>query len=270
MERRCENCGQPALASDTACWHCGWQLVEEGDAESLDLVTVRQGWQQPANLSAILVYATLTAVVILMTLFVMGWLGRRPLIDAGSEGSLPGEWREIMPADQSYTFNLPENWLHLDGSERLEAPELAALLESDEIFQAATFPLGEELADLAIVMVAATPMFQDNEAFLIVATSRGLGTLAQEDVTEFLREAEFDNSLVLALETADTGESWPVKIAAEVIGEAGDQLHRCQQELLVRGDIGWLVSACTPSLDYHQYEQDLITMLDSFQPLARD
>jgi hypothetical protein len=269
MEQRCDNCGQPALAGDTVCWHCGWRLTDADEAEGeLVAVSARQGWQQPTDLTAIVIYGVLTLAVILLTLLVMGWLGRRPLIEASPAAGQPGRRQVITTADRSFIIDLPDDWVWLDGTNRPQAPLLASLLAEDPWFSTATFPLGEELTDLTINLAAAAPTFSNIETFAIVATSRDLSLLPEESIVRYLRAAEFQNSLVLEVTTSVSSDGSSVNLTAEVMDEVGTDLLHCQQKIVRGAFTGWLVSTCSPSLQYAKHEEVMATIVASFRLLG--
>ena len=267
MERRCENCGQPAMPTDRVCWHCGWRLVADDEVDRLEKATAGQGWQQPSNLPALVVYTGLTALVVLLLLVVMGWLGRQPLVQGGAAERPVEGFTQVTAADQSFTLNLPDEWAWLDGANRLQASALEALLDEGDLYRTATFPLGEEVADLDIVFVAAVPAATDTDGFIIVARSEALNLLTAEDAVRFLETGEFANSLVLQVELVDDADRKLVSLIAEAIDEEGIDLLRCQQQLVPGEESSYLVSACAISDRYTQFKSVMASILASFHRL---
>lgn len=155
MSKTCENCGQPVLASDAICWHCGRKLPRTETPAAASEAPTQNDSAHSISLTAVIVYAALTAVILLATFLVMRSLGRRPL--PPSEGSFnPPAGRETVPTESGgSSLSLSSDWRWLDESNSSQGTEFTTALAAKRHFSTTIVAAGAVEAELALMDKAA-------------------------------------------------------------------------------------------------------------------
>jgi hypothetical protein len=262
MVIRCENCGQSAVEGDVTCWHCGRRLPVAGRPVADGAAgreKVREQWQRPFSLADAAVYVGMSVLVIVGFFWVLGALGRYPLVQARIGRGLPDEWAYYAGDDLAFTLALPEGWQIWQGEEASQQVTETAL------YRQALRPFGEQADDLTPRFVALAPPREDGEMTMVavVAQSDALGRLsaaqaiALAERSELVREAEYRSNF------ARSG----VFLSAELAD--ADPPLRCWQ-YLTGGEDGretMLLSVCAPDGRFGVYQETLTRILDNFEAL---
>lgn len=268
MVIRCENCGQPAVEGDVACWHCGQRLPVGAGAAPLGAALrekARAGWvewERPLSLADAAVYGGMCVVVIVGFLWVLSTLGRYPVVQTRIGGGLPDEWAYYADEDLSFTLALPDGWDVWQGA------EANRLVNETELYRQALRPLGTQAADLTPRFLAVAPPRNNGEMTMlaVVAQSDALGRLSAEQAialaerSEQVREAEywsnFDRSGVfLSVEQPDS-----------------EPPLRCWQ-YLTGGRDGretMLLSVCGLAGRFGLYQETITLILENFEALRQE
>lgn len=281
---RCENCGQPALESDTVCWHCGQPLAGRGmQAKTASQVVdqaqpdpspagepaaqVKERWQEPRASSEIAFYIGLTVLVIVGVLLVIGRLGRYPLVRA-SIGERPlSEWDNISDADLTYALQLPREWERYDGQDPDQAAAFRQQFEQSELYRQGTLPLTSGVGDIQYLLLALSPKPRESPpAFLIVAKSETLSRLDYQEALQFLAESEVTVSEAFVVEDFDR-EFLSTLVDIPVEAEGFENL-RCRQQFIRGQSESLLTALCAPEQRYAFYEESFGVIYQSFQSLA--
>jgi hypothetical protein len=268
---RCENCGQPALEEDKVCWHCGWQFPGY-DEQDLEKVEIRASWRGNQPVSTVLMYGSMTAIVILAALLVMSALGRQPLVQAGVQSNLGPGWVDVVDRNRFFTFSLPVDWTWWDRADDRQAAALDSML-ADEPIVAGTYPLGTQADDLEILFLAQPPK-EEQPVFLAVARSARLNGLSYAEAARFLQEnkdfqiqqaqviEDFDESHIFSIVEIPMGES-----STEASESSGSGFLRCQQQFIRGQTAVLLVTACAANARYTAFQARFGIILGSFQRL---
>ncbi|MFQ5419787.1 MAG: hypothetical protein ACE5EY_05435, partial [Anaerolineae bacterium] len=94
-DHSCPNCGQTILASDTICWHCGWQLPRKSSPATSTAPPMEESEAESYSLQTILAYVGMTVMVVVLAGWVMGSLGKRPLVVTDEQTTLPAGWTAV-------------------------------------------------------------------------------------------------------------------------------------------------------------------------------
>ncbi|MCI0397519.1 MAG: zinc ribbon domain-containing protein [Chloroflexi bacterium] len=260
--RRCENCGQPALAGDIVCWHCGRQLAGGQEEDGPGKVSVREGWGQ-ASLASLATYGGLTLAVFVAVLWVMSALGRRPLIQV-SAGDLPAAgWQMVTDTRETFVVFLPEEWEWLDRSNLNQAAAFDRLVASSDVFQLATYPFNQEAADLELVFVAQRT--SSPPLLLVVARSQQLSRLSREEAAHDLQAGDYDVATAGLVENFDKSHAY-FEVETPASQALGGTL-KCSQQFIPGGSAGLVVSACAPARRFASVKSILTDILATFQRL---
>jgi hypothetical protein len=285
MSERCENCGNPVLATDTICWHCGWKLPKRPRLKTSSPApppTARSRQAREAresagsdtlavdryDLRAIIVYGALTAVILVALLVVMRSLGRQPLLVAGADLRLGDDWTAVTDNNLRYVLSLPSGWQWLDGAYREQQGLLDELAASVPNIRWSLAPLGEVAGDLELLAVAYQPEPPEVGGpfvFVAIGRSQRLGQIAPQQALELLAERS------LPLAATDLIENIPGQPQARFALLDNSRQVQCRTLFMPNDDesVGYLVTACAPQESFGRVQRDLDRILDSFQLFQR-
>jgi len=268
MQVKCDQCGEPALPTDSTCWHCG-QTLEGREGLNADVKTAGDSWRGTDGTNAVVAYGIMTALVIVAALVVMGMLGSRPLLQIAVGTKTPEEWKSVLPADNAFIVDLPEEWVVWDGSDADQSESLDRRLSEDAYLILGTHPFGAEVDDMEIRFVAQDDNVVNDlpRLFLVVANSHVLAGLSYQEAIQFLSKSEYQ---VRRVEIVDNFDKSNLSISVETPlddGE-GDSL-RCRQQYILGNESVLLVAVCSPEIRYPVQEHNILSILESFQRLSR-
>lgn len=268
MNVTCEYCGEPAMPSDSKCWHCGKPLPNREVAEN-DVVTAATSWQSTGKSSAVIAYGIITLLVIVAAVIVMASLGSQPLLQIGVGTRTPEEWISILSADASFYVNLPEEWNRLDGANPDQLERLKSRLAEDDFLEKATLPFGDAVDDLEIVFIAAEEKKIGDlpASFLVIGNSPSLSALSYEEAIQYLSLGDYQVRETNIVENFDKS-NLSIYVRTPLDDEAGGSL-RCRQQFIHGERDSLLVSACAPDNLYRGQEAKLLTLMESFQRFSK-
>ncbi len=269
-DHTCPNCGQTILATDTVCWHCGWQLPRKSSRANPVLTQPAEVESEPYSLRNIMVYGGMTGLVIVLALWVMGSLGKRPLAVIADRTSLPAGWTAVTDANLTFTLNLPPGWSWQEAAEAGQDAFSQAIIQ-DDLLPAALAPFGRFDQQLQLLMLAANQtadQVDDLTGYLIIARDRRAQPLTLDDA-KFLLEAYDDKIELLRTEYVDGVRGEPqADFLVRVIDDEGGTTLRCQQKIILQPQGNYLLAACSLPKTYTSLSTDLHDILASFQPLS--
>ncbi len=266
MDLHCENCGQPALASDATCWQCGEPLPgrEESSQEN---VSVKEGWQSSVSLTSLGFYIGSTIAVTIIFFLAARALGQSPLVQVGLGDRPPSKWEMIINADQSITLWLPEDWDWLDKLDDTLATDFAANSEGKDLFYMAILPLASQVNDMELIFIASGSGALQETAFPILAVGRSV-TLNQISNKDFVGIKE-ENLIIHNVSVVDNFNKSYISLDIEMINkEKGLDSMQCQQQF-IRGQMdSFIVSLCAPAGEFTSYQSVFDTIFGSVQKLT--
>lgn len=272
-DRRCPHCDQRLLADEVVCWHCGRPLATASQAapgaQGVPAAkgvpatqgapeTAGQGEQQAQQrYSPAGVYGLLTALVIVGALAFTIFLGSQPRLQA-TEVALPEEWNIVADRDETFSVYLPEAWQTLDAGVDDEAQQLRDRLAQNEIYQAATLPLGGFVEDDEALFLATGT---EESVFFLVVKSAVLNRLSEQEAIGLVQEA--DTTVVAANRVQNPGGSHAaLHVELPQIGPNG---LSCRQQFRPGTRFSLLVALCSERERLNPDTAD--TILASFQRL---
>lgn len=269
MRETCDNCGQPVLATDTICWHCGQALAAEG-AETTEspppqeAADAKEEKDTAVTLSPTLrlAYGILTVLIFIAMLLVMRSLGKYPLVVVNPEMRAGVEWDTVEGEDGRYTLNLPQSWQRW----RPGDPRFQAVLNDDPRYQTALFPLAAIAEDTEYLLLVPTNHHSAAEApgFLAVARSERLRQVPLPQVIELVQQ-----SPAITIRQAEIGPGLTGRdqVQLELDFARGGDAWRCRQRVAPVAETAFLIGACAMPTDFIRYEERFADVLLSFQPL---
>lgn len=264
MNGLCDHCGEPALDTDTVCWHCGMPLPGRKELNT-PKDHLKEDWQQSISPSSVAMYTGMTIVVILGALLVMVYLGRLPLVQVRFGTRTPAQWESIISADNDFILSLPESWWWIDGSSKNHRVAIKDLIAEEKTYNISTYPFGAEVADLEIQFVAETNSASTSQLlpFLVIARSSLLNRLTYEEAIDFLLKSEYQINEAKLVDDFD--KSYVSIFVHTDIDEDLDM--RCWQKF-IRGETeAMLVSLCAPTSRYQANINTFEEIMGSFQRL---
>lgn len=261
LDLHCENCGQPALASDSTCWQCG-ELLPGREESSLENVSAKEGWQDSISLTSLGFYLGSTLAAIIIFFLAAYALGQSPLIQVELGDRPPSQWALITNADQSMALWLPDNWVWYDKAERIHRAEFARLAETRPVFHLAG-------SDMELIFIASEsdPLDKNSYPFLAVERSAALNRLNDEELVMSIPEEDGDIN-VLDVKVVETLDKSHIRLDVEAdTGYGGLESIRCWQHIVRGHTDSIVVSLCAPAGEFIVYQSIFETILGSFQKL---
>ncbi len=209
-----------------------------------------------------MLYAGLTAVMLVALIGVLLLLSRQPLVALTPETSGTG-WQVVDTPAQTFSLNLPDSWEVIRTPEDLGRDHLEIALEHDPELGRAAGPLATLAPDAELRLVARNVGQQP--ATLVVVQSDNLSRLSPSEIVTSIRSGDLGEFEVLSSATAEgidgyTQAQFALRYPENV---------RCEQRVVPRADTAFIVSACAPFDQYPLYSVGFETLLDSFQTLQR-
>lgn len=279
MTYTCQNCGQPALETDTICWHCGQPLAGKKDktttAEKETAVPSEPSEPLPSlPVQSIAAYGGLTLIIIIALLWVMQALGQQPQVVRSLNGSLKPGWTAVTDYNRLFTLNIPAQWQTLDRYEPQQEDAFITLLRQNSQYQAALAPYDAMADDRQLLLLAqAEPTETETAvpAFILVTRSRQISQLAPDEVTTLLKAGPAGLELQrVNLEASINGREQVTYIAAL---PHENQTLRCHQLFYKNANAddldSYLIIGCVSQDSYSTYTNIFHDILVSFQPLLR-
>jgi hypothetical protein len=267
MANRCDQCGEPALDTDTVCWHCGMPLTGHEEQSPASRTQIKEGWQQSTTPTAVIFYVGLTIFIILATVILMAMLGRQPLVQIRLGTRAPINWQEVTAADQFFTLFLPSKWHWLDSAHANQQRVLDDRIAESNIYHLGSQPFGIELDDLVVRFLAqeTSESGDQDAAFLIVATSDLLNRLNYDEVRAFLLSSDYAISNVAFVEDYEKSH---LRYEIRIDGSDQESISiNCRQMLILGNSEAMLVSLCRPLTSARNYENTFVDIMNSFQRL---
>lgn len=277
ISERCENCGNPVLATDTVCWHCGQQLPKKSQPKpspirrlrgfrppSTRLADAEAAVAQPYDLRAIAIYGLLTLLILLLLLLTMQSLGRRPLLVAGADLRLGADWTAVTDNELNYTLSLPSGWQWLDSTFRQQQALLDEVASTEPSIGWSFSPFAESAEDLELLAIAFLPQSPDSPepmTFVAIGRSRQLAALTPPQVLDLLAEQP-----VTIVGTA-TVEPFPGQPQARFGLLSDTRQMQCRSLFTAATETAYLAAACAPQNSFGRIQRDLDSILNSFQLL---
>lgn len=271
MSEVCPNCGKPVLATDTICWHCGYQLPKRPAARpapSRDAVAGLPGRaadKAPADeydFRALAVYGLLTLAIIVALLLVMRSLNGRPILVQSAAFEL-GDWVAVTDVDLRYTLSVPADWQWLDVAYRDQSQLLDKVMERQVYVRRALRPLGRPADDLTIVGLAVgSQNLEESEPqpFVVIGRSDQLGALTPDEALARVAEAP-----PVSQPAVDTHLSGQPQARFDTTDLAGG--YNCRHLFTAQAGVGYLLAACAPQPRFGSLLDDLDKIRDTFQLL---
>jgi hypothetical protein len=258
----CENCGQPLLADDTACWQCGHPVAGD-QSSSADTPQLREKWSaesgEEATTRPVIIYGVITAIVICLALAVTLYLGRQPLVQAAVQLP-PAGWSFISNIQRTFTTAIPETWSIYDQDEEDTAEDtFNTLLTANPLVMTVTAPLGPAMADTYAIFVGGLVDESgrlDADEFFVVARSNLLNDLTPDEMLALAGESEANLREGAYVENFDRTHLF---LDVDIPLEEGT--IRCRQQIIPGVAYAMIVSVC--GRDHNQ----LAILLDNFQRL---
>lgn len=282
MSERCENCGNPVLATDTVCWHCGRQLPKRPHEQtpSLRRPALSRLWPTRAateheetaaeayDLRAVAIYGALTLLILLALLAMMRSLGRQPLLVASADLRLGADWTAVTDNNLRYTLSLPPGWQWIDGAFRQQQGLIDDVADDTPNMRRSLSPLGDTAGDLELLAISFQPPPENEEltTFVVIGRSPRLGQITPQQALDLLAE----QSLLVGSTTVawtDIVESIPGQEQARFgLLDSGRQIQ-CRSLFIAERSAAYVVAACAPQESFGRIQRDLENILDSFQLL---
>ncbi len=253
--RVCENCGQPVLQSDTACWHCDARLAP---AEPTAVAAAEQSDEAEGSEGAppvqILFYVVATAVIALALLLVIRSLGQQPRLSTSFETD---EVRavELSDPEGSFTLQIPDEFIWYFPQVDRGKNGTAAQMAEDPQFGSAAQPLLELAPDSEFLLLA-----QGDSAVLTITRSERLGRLTVDNVVRSMNGETFPGSTILTAEKR--GGSAGSNLAAITL-EQSDPSMICRQHFLPEPGGATLASICSNPEQFERQAVLFETILNS-------
>ncbi len=281
MTDTCQNCGQPALETDTICWHCGQPLARKKDKtnQAVEKTAVSPESLPSLPLQSIAAYSGLTLIIIIALLWVMQDLGQQPQVVRGLSSSLKPGWTAVTDHNQLFTLNMPAQWQKLDRTDPLQEETFITTLRQNSQYQSALAPYDAMADDRQLLLLAQADQTEtDTEtavpAFILVTRSRQISQLTPNEVTTQLEAGPAGLELQrVNLEASVDGREQVTYIAALPYE---NQTLRCQQLFYLSENdsdnddpASYLIIGCVSQDSYPTYTNIFHDILVSFQPLLR-
>lgn len=198
MTRRCPNCDQLLMEDEAVCWNCG-QAMGAAPAEGKPEREETPAGERP--LSAVVIYASLTAAVVAGALLLTAFLGGRPRLQAAG-AQPPEEWEQVADENETFTLYLPPAWHVVDGGDDEGRATLNRLLSGNALFRDALHPWYQVRDVEAIFLAASTDPEAGSspEELFLVARSAALNRLT---FLELISVVEQSDVIISAAEIVD-------------------------------------------------------------------
>lgn len=280
MTSYCTNCGQAVLPDDSSCWHCGYKLIPQKRMEEEEKKPAgRMQWQRETAAGVLnteslpaplVVYAIVTAVVLLLTLVLLNRLSQPPLLQINPNSIPPRSWPIVTYGNYEFMLNLPPNWTYATAAgdsanvSKLES-FMSELPYRNELF----LPYSTLASDIEFLLVAYQEDEDSEEAavltpFIVVAQSTTLNQLSPEQAFDIaLTAAGTLGYDVLQREIVDNANRSHV-----AVGTLTANL-RCQQQFINGRAQTMLVALCASQRSYIANREVFAQIMNSFEYLKR-
>jgi hypothetical protein len=271
MAHNCKNCGQPALDTDTICWHCGQPLpkqtkpaVNEKKAATSDPLPATAS----LPLQSIAAYGGLTLLIIVILLAVMQALGNQPQVVQSLGDSLKPGWTDVTDYNRTFTLNLPMQWVKLDRYHPEQEETFIGQLRENDQYQSvlAVYDAIANDRQLLFLSQAAVPETAV-PPFVLVTRSEQISQLTPVQMTDFMDTTPVGLSILRAnLEATVNGREQVTYITTMPYK---DDTLRCHQLFYKDEPASYLIIGCVSDDGYSEHTNIFHDILVSFQPLLR-
>lgn len=269
MKLSCPNCDQMVLPTDTVCWHCGYQLPRQPakpapQSENQASTTTLEA----SPLSAVFVYGTVTALIIVMFVLSIHSLNQHPLVLLNPDTAINSGWTAITDHRLRFTFDIPATWRSFAKQNPQQQADFETAIANDTQYMTAISPFDRSISDiesLFIVIGEKPAQITAVSGFVLIARSETLGRFS------------LDETVALAQETDAVVEILQINTVRSFVGdrratlslkmpETRDRLI-CQQHIVQGVGESYLLAGCAPETRYQTYSEPLEKILASFQLL---
>lgn len=257
MSIYCDTCGQQIAPTDSQCWHCG---------QALQPISLTQDSPESSaplpNVGAVLRYAGLTAVSLLLLILTTRAIGQTPLLQFGGGTALLPGWQSITDSNLQFTLNLPEGWQYFEQIQLIPEEFLSIVSELEG-------RVGNLVADgaLRLVSVAETAVSDDpTPPILLINSSQRFTRLTPEQFLAYAQQESPDTFEFLD-SNLNTDAPGPTRGHFRFNVQVGNGRWRCLEQFIPTDTIVYLTTICSPAGQFSTHREDFETILRSFQPL---
>lgn len=245
MSTRCPHCDQLLMEDEAVCWNCGRptgmaSADREGQGEARREAQQAGEQDERRPLSAIVVYAGLTAAVILGALLLTAFLGRQPRLQ-GATVQVPEEWQRMTNEGETFTVFLPDGWHVFDSGDAQERDTLARLLADNALFRDALHPW-HEVRDVEVLFLATSDPPETagppDELFM-AARSAILNRLTYAELVSVVEQSDVIISTAAVVDDYDRRYAYVQLRTPEAL--------RCQQQFILGDEELLLAAFCARS-----------------------
>ena len=267
MNIRCENCGQPALASDSTCWQCGEPLPGREQQSSVK-VQAKERWGPATSPTTLVIYLASTLIVIVAALLVMRSIGRQPLVQLRLGTRPPPGWQVVTQHDKLFALDLPGNWRWLDRADPEQASEIEALMQRNDLYRSGLEPWSSGVVDMSVLFLAFDPQNHSDvaAAFIVIGRSKTLSRLSYDGAQQYLESGEYP---ILDVAMVDDFDKSHLGVLVDIPGLSGEtDTLRCKQQYVHRQEGAIVVAGCAPASQFGANETLFTYSLAGFQWFA--
>jgi hypothetical protein len=253
MANKCENCGQSVMVTDSQCWHCGRVLNPDSE-----LAAPQQEAASLPDVNAVVRFAGLTALSLLLLIFATRAIGQAPLLRVSGSSTPPIGWQPVTDSQLQFTLNLPATWQAI---ELTTAPNATILTNTPPVpvlvDNFAALVADSELLFLGIE--GDTAVFQTDPIFVLVAKSNRLTRLSAEQLVVYAQQTLPATVQLIDADTAKRQLRFDLRYA--------NVDWRCKEQFIPAKSTIYLVTTCASAARFSGYAADFETILRSFQLL---
>lgn len=269
MKLSCPNCDQMVLPTDTVCWHCGYQLPRQpGKSVPQSENQVSTTTLEASSLSAVFVYGTVTALIIITFVLSIRSLSQHPLILLNPDTTINSGWTAVTDHRLRFTFDIPAAWQAFAKQNPQQQADFETAIANDAQYIMAVSPFNRVISDiesLFIVIGEKPAQITAVSGFVLIARSETLGRLSLDEAVALAQGAdaavEILQTNIVRSFVGDERASLSLKIP-----ETRDTLI-CEQHIVQGIGESYLLAGCAPETRYQTYREPLEKILASFQLL---
>lgn len=272
MAHKCNNCGQPALETDTICWHCGQPLPQQKNPTKNEVEVATADptptAAAPLPLQSIAAYGGLTLLIIIIFLTVIQALGNQPQVVQSLGESLKPGWTDFTDHNRTFTLNLPMQWARLDRYNPEQEDAFIKQLRENDQYQAVLAAYDAAADDRQLLFLSQANLPETAVApFVLVTRSQQFSQLTPDQMTAYLDSKPPGLAVLRAnLEATVNGREQVTYITAMPYK---DDTLRCHQLFYKDTPASYLIIGCVSGDGYSEHTNIFHDILVSFQPLLR-
>ncbi|KAA3656087.1 MAG: hypothetical protein DWQ04_32085 [Chloroflexi bacterium] len=224
-----------------------------------------QDSSSPVPIQTIGIFLALTAVFLIALIISANRLSQHPRYQPGETSLIPRQWQVITDQEQTFTFNMPDQWEWVENRPNTPNQAFAQALKENEGVETAVSLFRRIDPKTEIKMFAIAPSDMPHPPILFVAKSQRMNQLSPTQLAAAIGNELSSLQQIELIDRPGAQQFVEFMIDLPIYSET----WQCIYQYTNNEEAGYMLGGCAPQNNFGSIGTDLLAIQDSFQLLFR-